>query len=210
MKLLISSFIALFSLGLASQASSTLLVSDVGAIDPMIAAAHLSSSGNAAETAWITSIVGTGFTIDFKYEIDTTEPDFTGDQFIWVNNGFDVVTQANDLGLTGTSDEYAWNLPYKNGYFYVKTGNGTYKHWLFQNTPSTNWGTIVLGGAYNDVTTMDRFGNTTIQDIIFDVKDIHSISHIGSGGTPVPEPATMFLFGIGVAGLVGSRLRKKN
>ena len=32
---------------------------------------------------------------------------------------------------------------------------------------------------------------------------------VWSESTPVPEPATMLLFGTGLAGLVGSRLRRR-
>lgn len=34
-------------------------------------------------------------------------------------------------------------------------------------------------------------------------------TELGGGGDPVPEPATMLLFGTGIAGLVGARIRRK-
>lgn len=38
---------------------------------------------------------------------------------------------------------------------------------------------------------------------------LFSVSEIQAYGAPVPEPATMLLFGTGIAGLVGSRLKRK-
>jgi len=40
-------------------------------------------------------------------------------------------------------------------------------------------------------------------------KDLSHLTLYGRGSTPVPEPTTMLLFGTGLAGLVGSRMRKK-
>lgn len=66
--------------------------------------------------------------------------------------------------------------------------------------------------------------NDTFQTINIGLNDVRSVSIYSNGyqayfamdnldvnaGDPVPEPATMLLFGTGIAGLVGSRIKRKN
>ena len=63
------------------------------------------------------------------------------------------------------------------------------------------------GGGYTYGNTGGTFAKTTSSTLEFDIEEI--ICTAAGGGDPVPEPATMLLFGTGLVGLVGSRLRKK-
>lgn len=92
---------------------------------------------------------------------------------------------------------YALDLgDYEPGYFLVKTGNVTdddNRDFLFANVDEDGWAVIDLA----------EMGFTRISNIT-------GVSHVSLfSGEPVPEPATMMLFGAGLAGLAGFRRRKK-
>jgi hypothetical protein len=53
------------------------------------------------------------------------------------------------------------------------------------------------------------FGPVGNMDGSYTSLDHRFVATFSSGGAPVPEPATMLLFGTGLAGLVGARLRRK-
>jgi hypothetical protein len=90
---------------------------------------------------------------------------------------------------------YAHALTSAPDYFLIKTGNiyGTdNEHFLYQNLASVDWAVIDLVA------------------LGIDSANITKISHITEfDGTPVPEPATMLLFGTGLAALAGMVRRRK-
>ena len=121
--------------------------------------------------------------------------------------GADTLSLSFDYELSSTIDDYDWlvaiiNDGVNNIYDLEVTGTniGTYIMDLtaYQNsTISLSFGLEAdwSDWAYGSVASFSNFDLTT------------------SGGTgtqaPVPEPATMLLFGTGIAGLVGARRRKK-
>ncbi len=65
-------------------------------------------------------------------------------------------------------------------------------------------GIIALSGSFDSISfthTSDYWHGFTV--------GVSGLADAGSGPNPIPEPSTMLLFGVGLAGLAGVRLRKK-
>jgi hypothetical protein len=156
---------------------------DVGNIDSFQTSASIGNSED-AELTWVNTTLPLEMTFLAKTEAGDAD-------WVWYN-------------VLNTEGIFAFALKNNAQYFSLKIGNGvasllpsTNDRYLFENIDSLEWAVIDMrdmgfsgtGGPVN-------WNNVT------------SISHV-SEFSPVPEPATMLLFGSGILGLAAVARRKK-
>jgi hypothetical protein len=170
---------------LASAPAWSIPIATVGQVDQLIAQTDLGSgSGLADEKAWVADV------------LDLTLAELEYEEKSQVNgSSWQQVTGAG-LGV------WAFDLVGPTDWFLIKTGNigggQPNRHFLFTNLSSFDWAVIRLADL----------GITQVTNIA-KVSHIGEFTGPGGGETPVPEPSTLTMLGLGLIGLGFVRRRKK-
>jgi hypothetical protein len=178
--------LALLSVG-STAIAVPIQLETVGGADTLVDWASLSSSGDASERAFIAGYLGVS--ADSITYTHLSSAASGGESGAWDT-------------VIGNDSLYAFDFgALSPALFLIRTGNGvgidgitgTFSHFLYQNVNAQNYGVIDLSLF------------TRSQGQI----EIDMISHVSTSGTAtsVPEPATLGLFGLALAGIGFARRR---
>lgn len=189
------SYKSLATIALLALSSSAFAVpiplGTVGGADTLVAHASLSNSSDASERAFIAGYLGiTPAEVTYYNHLSGAESGGASGEWDTV---------------IGDSSLYAFNFgDITPAYFLIRTGSGvglpelpgTYTHFLYENVAALSYGVIDL----------DMFTRTHGR---VEIAMVSHVSTAGDGGRSVPEPATLGLMGIALAGLGFAGRRKK-
>jgi hypothetical protein len=174
----------LLTIGIAvSGHTSTIMYEDLYDDDITLSAAAAGTELIERENylTWTFDITDTGFDPDSFYEITDAWV------FLWFNQDSEQGQEPN-----GSDEEYAS----------LVIGLDSFAVWEVDNGKSDKF-TMTSLISLNDYGTVDV--TLTATDGSFNFNK----AKLKAEAAPVPEPATMLLFGTGIAGLAGSRFRRK-
>ncbi len=188
-------------------------------------------TGMAAERAsWLgdlgisTPDTTVNFESGFLQDEDILNDTLAGGLTISSPNGYGYVTNdPSDLGSSSPLDTYALAVDERDVYtFNFNTPISYFAFYMLDHGATTLTINFASGDTEDAIITAG--GATGFDGIFFAFSADQDISSLyipitgGDGevgidniefGAPVPEPATIFLFGTGLVGLIGSRFRKK-
>ena len=113
---------------------------------------------------------------------------------------------------TGGNDGYIWQHVDFNTGVSLSAGTTYYLSFLNDNSVARTLVHSFFSPEYDSYTAGDAYRDgiqTTYTDFVFRTIADDEFGDPGPGTTPVPEPATLLLFGAGLAGLISARQRKK-
>lgn len=168
---------------------------DVGVVDTLSAQTTLANSGDATEINWVNGVLGLTGVDAYTASSFVKDDDLAGD---WMQ------VYSDMLATSVVADTFAYALTSSPPpeYFLLKIGGGNWSgdtHYLFSNNSE-------LTQAVVDLNVFGYHLNNKPDTVI----DITRISHLDEfGASQIPEPATILLFGAGLLGIAGLRLRKQ-
>ncbi len=143
---------------------------DVGEVDGYVASISLGDSGDGTELDWVQTVLGSGYSLEEKYDMGETVGNMVMD---WKN--------------TNQEGTYALNLLGAPSYYFIKIGakQDEDDHFLFENLASLSWAVINLP-------------NLEIKNI-GKLSHVGEVGGGGAPPSEqVPEPGTILLLGGGL------------